>query len=83
MTQPIRISRNTPLPPNPERPGRVQVYPWPDMQHGDSIHVVGDQAIKTARASAAYYRRKNPGRKVVSRKEGKGVRMWMMISRKL
>lgn len=77
MNKPIRISKNTPMPTNMGRTGgRAPIFPWAKMNHGDSIHIIGETAIHTARSSAYYYRSRNPEYRIVTRKEGRGVRMW-------
>jgi len=50
-------------------------YPWMDMEIGDSIFVEGETGIGPAADSARHWGRNNKKR-LCSRIEGTGVRIW-------
>jgi len=68
----MKIERHIPVP--PETATR-QLYPFPDMQVGDSFLVLDADWIKNLRSAAYMYGRRH-GVKFTIRKYGEGWRLW-------
>lgn len=64
------IEKGVPVPP---RKYRTRVYPFSDMEVGDSFKL--DDRKKSVECAASYYGRRN-GKKFACRKDGDGVRVW-------
>jgi hypothetical protein len=71
--------------------GGFMAYPWPDMQHGDSILVPWTDRYRKCRANGkrsgsdsaavsayAWVKKNRPGWKVVTRLEGDAYRIWFL-----
>lgn len=70
----IKIEKEVPLPANSGR-GRGRLYPFHDMEVGDSF-LVKDKKIAVVCRSIMYFRRKHPEMQFTSRTIGNDVRVW-------
>ena len=50
----LKIEHGLPIPTNPRR----NIFPWPQMQPGDSFVVEGDDVMRSARASFQHFRKR-------------------------
>ena len=70
----IKIDKNIPAPPS--RPGRIPIYPFYEMEIGDSILVKGDcKKIDSARSTSRAYGKRH-GMKFSTMLVDGGVRIW-------
>lgn len=71
------IEKNIPMPILYNgRAGRGSIYPFMEMEVGDSIFFEGQRNGGPAYQSAKQAQRRAGDRKFVSRKEGNGLRIW-------
>lgn len=75
----LKIEKGIPLPVMYK--GKPRLYPFPDMEVGDSFEVVFDHLTNaspaSARNAAQTYKRNHPGWDYAARKTGVGVvRIW-------
>lgn len=75
----VKIDKGIPLPPRRRgggagRTGRAPIYPWREMEIGDSFFLpdIEPHLISSLAAGAA----QRTGRKFATRIEGDGVRVW-------
>lgn len=71
------IETNVPMPKNESR-GRPPIYPFRDMDVGDSVLVSGQTVGGSAYLSAMQHGRLN-GKKFSGRTEEGGVRIWRVL----
>lgn len=64
----VTIEKNVPMP----EKGTYSKYPWKTMEVGDSFFVIVSESARSAMSSNA----KRFGIRVMTRKEGDGVRVW-------
>ena len=77
MTQIIRIDKDIPIPFRIRAGGRKAVYPWCNMDVGDSF--VFPATTKKATASSLSYRTgKLSGKRFVIRTVAEGIRCWRL-----
>jgi hypothetical protein len=77
MTRAIKIEKNVPIPSQVRR--RATIYPFAEMEQGDSIFVPCKSAREKSRAtSAAAVYAKNHGMKFKTRTVPGGVRIWLV-----
>lgn len=69
----IMVSRDVPIPPPEGGRGAVPIYPWRDIDVGESFVHPGSRNAATAMIQ---YATKQTGRRFTSRKEGSGYRIW-------
>jgi hypothetical protein len=82
----FKVEKGVPVPDAPRHTGTK--YPWPDMQHGDSVLVPWTERDRerkrkgqsTGIVPIAYdwLRRNRPGWTSVSRTEGEATRIWFL-----
>lgn len=70
----MQIDKSVPVPAC-VGPGRPFVYPWPEMQVGDSIFFAGETSQGNAAQAARHYA-KERGLRFISRSVDGGVRIW-------
>lgn len=66
----IEIEKSVPIPTN--GPGRRSIYPWGQMELGDSFFVPGKKLMD----KQVHVRARRDGRKYLVRSEGDGQRVW-------
>ena len=69
----IKIEKSVPMPSGPGKRGRM-IYPWDEMDVGDSFFVDGVSSAAMSACASAFGRRN--GKKFTCRKEGTGTRVW-------
>jgi hypothetical protein len=71
----IEVDDNVPV---PTRPARVQKYPIPTLQVGQSFFVKGGK-LKSIRSQLWAWRRRLPDRMFICRQVEGGVRVWRTV----
>ena len=70
------IEKGIPLPPKKKSPGRPRIYPFADMEVGDSVYIDGDiQKIERARIAAHCTGSRNCMSFMIEN-ERDGIRIW-------
>jgi hypothetical protein len=80
----LEINRGVPIPPPPMGRGSPRLYPFPDMQIGDSFFIPAPSSSPDDLAKVAYrayfavsnWRRKHPETKFTVRRMGDRVGVW-------
>jgi len=76
MTPPVRVDKGIKMPsPDMTHGGRRSIYPWRDMEIGDSF-LFPETMSSTVASSYAATAGKNMNRKFATRKIGRRVRCW-------
>jgi len=71
----MKIEKGVKVPNRHDGPGRIPIYPFAQMESGDSFYVDADKYPSASASAYCYARRHNL--KVVIRKEGSGGRIWI------
>ncbi len=61
---------------SPHRVGRPRLYPFGDVQPGQSFRVDGMTQAVSARASLTRWKIRHPAEGWISKREGDGIRFW-------
>lgn len=77
------IESGIPIPSDTRTRGPERVYPFADMQVGQSIFVEGDkksESVKNARSAASAYARRYESHSFTTRYMENGLRIWRIAS---
>ena len=78
----FKIDKTIPFPKNAKgayrsgpNGGRPAIYPWREMAPGDSVFFPMTTAARMS-GTLGGWKKKNPGQRFTTRKEGDGLRVW-------